>query len=433
MCRIHGTDGNPIMEIASKTGTALHVWDEASMSFDQDGKLVDDAEADVYNELLWGDDGLLSAAFRYSAANQNTIDPSRSLYDFLVERSQEFFTHDPVEVANRRRRDFLQYVCLWGAYIGSPVTRQSLRFFWLEECIHGENPFVAGTYSRILSHIGQPAVDRAEIRLQCEIVKVRAGGLNDEEGSARPSLVTAGGDVLQFDEVIVTVPLGFLKLSKKMFEPPLPDRLSHAIDNISYGTLDKVYITFPSAWWTGGSNTRKDMSTNGEKSAHRPAFIQWLQPEYSARSNSSKWMQEAMNLAALRSDCAHPTLLFYIQGPQSQFIADIVKSHPSDQERDAKLVDFFKPYFSLLPNYNDSDPACAPNAILATAWANDRLAGYGSYANFQVGLCKGDEDIEVMREGMPDRRTWLAGEHTAPFVALGMQNLFSNLCLNKTC
>ena len=30
-----------------------------------------------------------------------------------------------------------------------------------------------------------------------------------------------------------------------------------------------------------------------------------------------------------------------------------------------------------------------------------------------------DRDIEAMREGMPERRVWFAGEHTAPVVALG--------------
>ena len=30
-----------------------------------------------------------------------------------------------------------------------------------------------------------------------------------------------------------------------------------------------------------------------------------------------------------------------------------------------------------------------------------------------------DKDIEALREGCPDRNLWFAGEHTAPFVALG--------------
>ena len=30
-----------------------------------------------------------------------------------------------------------------------------------------------------------------------------------------------------------------------------------------------------------------------------------------------------------------------------------------------------------------------------------------------------DRDIEALREGCPERGIWFAGEHTAPFVALG--------------
>ncbi|KAL9028235.1 MAG: hypothetical protein Q9180_007196, partial [Flavoplaca navasiana] len=36
-----------------------------------------------------------------------------------------------------------------------------------------------------------------------------------------------------------------------------------------------------------------------------------------------------------------------------------------------------------------------------------------------VGKVELDRDIEVMRDGLPERRVWFAGEHTAPVVALG--------------
>ena len=99
-------------------------------------------------------------------------------------------------------------------------------------------------------------------------------------------------------------------------------------------------------------------------------------------------------------------------------IAEMVTStRPS--ELTATLIKFFEPYFSRLPNYNAKSAECRPIDALATAWANDELAGYGSYSNFPVGLEEGDRDVEVMREGAPERGLWLAGEHTAPFVALG--------------
>jgi hypothetical protein len=130
-----------------------------------------------------------------------------------------------------------------------------------------------------------------------------------------------------------------------------------------------------------------------------------------------------MNLAALPGENSHPTLLFYIYGPCAKHIASLASStaatSASGKERDRVLTDWFAPYISRLPNYNSSSPACQPSGVLATAWANDEFAGYGSYANFQVGLENGDEDIEVMRKGLPERGVWFAGEHTAPFVALG--------------
>ena len=115
---------------------------------------------------------------------------------------------------------------------------------------------------------------------------------------------------------------------------------------------------------------------------------------------------------------AHPTLLFYIFGPTSQHIGKLLASNPTSSHNDL-LGAFFRPYFSRLPNYSPSNSQHQPKAFLATAWVNDELAGYGSYSNFQVGLERGGQDVEVMRQGMPERGVWLAGEHTAPFDGLG--------------
>jgi hypothetical protein len=163
-------------------------------------------------------------------------------------------------------------------------------------------------------------------------------------------------------------------------------------------------------------------ASNGQQQAHHyPGFTHWLAPTYATQTNPQHWDQQGMNLAALPGKTAHPTLLFYVYGPCARHIASLASTNPttSDQARDRQLTSFFQPYISLLPNYNPSSPACQPTGVIATAWANDEFAGYGSYANFQVGLEEGDEDIEVMRNAMPERGVWFAGEHTAPFVALG--------------
>lgn len=249
--------------------------------------------------------------------------------------------------------------------------------------------------------------------------------------------IEADGKIEEYDEVIVTSTLGWLQQNKdSFFDPPLPSTLSDAIMNVGYGTLDKVYITFPTAFWdkidqkAGGDVSMKQddapnttattaphrQSNSSEGDEHYPGFTLF----YSNRdyTKPDPWIQQGMNLAALPEDCAHPTILFYIFGDCSKEIAKLVEDAPADT-LDEKLIDYFKPYFSLLPNYSKDDPVCKAKAAFATNWASDELAGYGSYSTFRTGLEAGDKDIECMRHGMPERHVWLAGEHTAPFAALG--------------
>jgi hypothetical protein len=126
-----------------------------------------------------------------------------------------------------------------------------------------------------------------------------------------------------------------------------------------------------------------------------------------------------VELGSLPLPTSHPTLLFYIFGDESRSIISALSRLPAQKDRHEYLTQFFHPYYSRFPNYSVSNPDCIPVSSYATEWLNDDLAGNGSYCNFQIGLEEGDKDIEVMREGLPDRSLWFAGEHTAPFVALG--------------
>jgi hypothetical protein len=171
---------------------------------------------------------------------------------------------------------------------------------------------------------------------------------------------------------------------------------------------NQVYLTFPRAFWLDNAD---DQEFTG--------FIQWLAPQYAEDTNPARWCQEVVDLSTLPCSCAHPTLLFYIYGDQSVAMASELESRPSQEERDGYLVKFFKPYFSRLPNYDDNSKDCMPVSCLATTWVSDDLAGNGSYTTLRTGLLEGDRDIEIMREGLLDRNVWFAGEHTAPFVALG--------------
>jgi hypothetical protein len=229
-----------------------------------------------------------------------------------------------------------------------------------------------------------------------------------------------------FDEVVVTVPLGCLKRQQPTFSPPLPPAIARAIQTTSYSRLEKVYITFPRAFWD--SSTPKLDTTQPKEHAGFQCFAHFLHPTYSPQ-NPGSWTLELNSLSSseIFGDHAQPTLLFCIYGPCATYITSIITPlSPTSSEYFRVLDDFFRPYYALLPNYVPSDPSCRPRAVLATNWQNDELAGHGSYMNFKIsdqsaGETEGklEDDIRALRWGMPERGIWFAGEHTAPFIALG--------------
>jgi monoamine oxidase len=247
----------------------------------------------------------------------------------------------------------------------------------------------------------------SEVQLNSKVVLVELH--QSESGGGSVTITTESEQKRQFDGAVMTTPLGWLKVHKHAFTPSLEPRLLQAVDSISVGHLEKVYITFPRAFWMP-LNTAEDEEPAG--------YSAWLSPDYTLSTNPHKWPQEAYNLAAFEHPNSHPTLLFYMHGAQSVHLIALVHDL-SPTAHHSTLRAFFHPYYSRLPNYDQDDLSCEPVAILSTAWCKDELAGYGSYCNFQVGMTEADRDVEVLRQGFPEGRLWFAGEHTAPFEEMG--------------
>lgn len=130
---IHGTSDNPILDIAKQTNTPVGTWDTDTYLFDDKGDAVPLAEAEYYSTMMWN---IIEGAFRHSNQNCTSISPNESLWDFFQ-----------VEVAKRvpeteadfvRKREMVFHTAeSWGAFVGSHIFGQSLKYFWLEECIEG--------------------------------------------------------------------------------------------------------------------------------------------------------------------------------------------------------------------------------------------------------------------------------------------------------
>ncbi|KAE9974601.1 hypothetical protein EG327_008724 [Venturia inaequalis] len=414
---IHGTENNPILDLVKETGTQTHSWGERQVTFDPEGNLMPEEDVAKVSESMWE---LIGKAFKHSNANSATIPASESLLDFIKEHADEQLRESfPIEyqaskdgkneqVKMSKKELLLSLSEQWGSFVGGSVETQSLKFFWLEECLDGENLFCAGTYAKVLELVAKPALAGADVRFEHVVTKIRS---EEQEGNPRVTIETANGVSESFDEVVVTTPLGWLKRNQHVFEPDLPERIVQGIDSLGYGNLDKVYITFPKAFWNdpipepqqNGHPLTKSQhhipnttstttplhhpnspSQNGtdphptipNPTQNYPGFTNFLAHPSANPTNPNSQHQECLNLAAMPTPSAHPTLLFYTTGPTSTKTSTLLKTHSTSPTTLRKaLLSLFNPYISLLPNYTSANPACTPVDILATGWENDEFAG----------------------------------------------------------
>ena len=117
-----------MLDLAKETNTVTYSAEERSSVFDSQGHLMNEEQAAKYSELLWG---IISDAFKYSKSQGSNIPPDMSLMDFFKTKVTE------KEISEEDKNVVLEMAKMWGAFVGDPIERQSLKYFWLEETIEG--------------------------------------------------------------------------------------------------------------------------------------------------------------------------------------------------------------------------------------------------------------------------------------------------------
>ena len=134
---VHGTLTNPILNLAKETGTVLCLIEDNTCVFDQNGQALSTQKATDLFDLVWV---IISDAFKYSNEDFSNISPKASLKDFFTKKIRE------KGLSREDQALILQMAEMWGAFIGDPWDKQSLKYFWLEECLDGGKPFPATSW-----------------------------------------------------------------------------------------------------------------------------------------------------------------------------------------------------------------------------------------------------------------------------------------------
>jgi hypothetical protein len=255
------------LDLAKQTKTLTMNWDGRQSVFDHLGHRMLEKETVENEEVVWG---IIEQAMKHSNEESAKIPAEKSLYNFFEEQLEKLYPSDNGDAkAKRKRETILEMANMWGAFVGSPIQTQSLKFFWLEECIDGENLFVAGTYQKVLEKIAEPAL-KAEVKFGHKVTKL----VSHEKGeNPQVTIKIEGKEEEMFDEVVMTAPLGWLKKNMEAFEPQIPKRLKEGIEAIGYGHLDKVklkHIPNPEHVLSIDRSTSTSQQLSGTRHKHQP-------------------------------------------------------------------------------------------------------------------------------------------------------------------
>ena len=150
------------------------------------------------------------------------------------------------------------------------ASAEELSAWWgQDEGIDGDDLIVTGGYGQLVT---SPAEDLT-VKLNHNVSSVRWS----ESGVTltHSDHTSAGTAETAADRVVVTVPLGALKASSLVFDPPLPSAKQAAINAIGMGVLDKFWFRFDEQFWSNETLMWTQISPD-EASAVEQPFTEWF-------------------------------------------------------------------------------------------------------------------------------------------------------------
>jgi polyamine oxidase len=219
---IHGSEKNPITDLAAEAG-ALSVatdWDSLALYSDSGpvpASSVDSADAS------WARLAGQLEDIRGDAGRNDSLEAGL------------------LELVPRRRLNGPLTKWILDSYVtadyGAEPRDLSLRYFGEDEEFEGDDLLLPGGFRELIRVVAEgTTVKRRQ--------KVTSITYADNEVT-----VTTDRDEFTADRVIVTLPLGVLKAGAVTFDPALPEDKQRSIRRLGVGNLDKVALKFDKPFW----------------------------------------------------------------------------------------------------------------------------------------------------------------------------------------
>jgi monoamine oxidase len=341
---VHGINGNPLVPLAAAAGARLsRTHFDRMLPFDKAGKKLD-LSAVIRAHLRF--ESLLARAPKRLPASGSDVSLKTTIDD----------PADSTSWPPEQRRAFDLIGALTEISDAARIEDLSSKYSGEYKELSGGDHLVVNGYDTISRFLATGLEIKTGVAVHRIDYSQRQIAVDTDQGTQRA------------DRVVVTVPLGVLQARKIKFVPELPSAKRDAIDRMGMGTINKVALRFPKAYWPEGQQV---ITYAGEHRGEYPLFL---------------------NLGPYTGD---PVLVCLVPPSFANALEDLT-------EADAKAgtMDVLRRIFG--------SQVREPTSILQTRWKSDRWS-LGSYSFDKLGATPADRDALASPVG---ERLLFAGEAT---------------------
>jgi len=216
---IHGPNGNPITNLASQSGAnTFQTSDDNIKVYDTNGTSYTDTVLTTSENQF---ESTLNAVRSTGTQTQSFQTVFNSLY--------------PTQANDRLWKYMLSAFLEFNT--GGDISKLSSKFFDDDEEYSGADVIITNGYDKVTDFLATGL----DIRLNTRVSSI-------DYSDAKVN-ITANGNNIDADYVVVSVPLGVLKNNAITFTPSLPTNKINAISNTNIGNLNKFLLVWNSPFW----------------------------------------------------------------------------------------------------------------------------------------------------------------------------------------
>ena len=216
---IHGPIGNPITSLASIAGANTFLTSDDSVEvFNTNGTAYSDTVlTNTENQFKSALNAVRSGGTQTKSFQTvfNSLYPTQAndkLWKYMLSAYLEFDT-------------------------GGDISKLSSKFFDDDEAYSGADVIITNGYDKVTDYL----TTGLDIRLNTRVSSINYA--NAKVG------ITANGNKIEADYVVVSVPLGVLKNNAISFSPALPTNKINAISNTNIGNVNKFLLVWNTPFW----------------------------------------------------------------------------------------------------------------------------------------------------------------------------------------